>query len=294
LICGRIIKKISGDKLPMTELQKEKCQKLNDYMKKLGSVAIAYSGGVDSTFLLKVAKDILGNDNVMAITVGGKTMSKREKNESDEFCREEAIKHIVLDVNEFDVEGFSENPKNRCYICKKYLFGRIIEAANANDIEYVLEGTNVDDIGDYRPGMQAIEELGVLSPLKACGFTKQDIRDVSKELKLSTWKKPSLACLATRIPYGEIITEEKLLMIDMAEQFLLDLGFSQVRVRMHDKLARVEVQQEEIRRFMENEVRIKVVEKLKKIGFTYVAVDMSGYRTGSMNEGMNNDNQTNQ
>ncbi|MBE5959280.1 MAG: ATP-dependent sacrificial sulfur transferase LarE [Lachnospiraceae bacterium] len=268
----------------MKDTQKQKYHNLINYMKKLERVAVAYSGGVDSTFLLKVARDTLGYDNVMAITVNGKTMAKREKKESDEFCQKENIRHEIIAVNEFDIEGFSQNPPNRCYICKKSLFSRIIDTAKRNGINNVLEGTNIDDEGDYRPGMKAIIELGVLSPLKECGFTKKDIRDVSKELNLWTWEKPSLACLATRIPYGEIITEEKLSMIDQAEQLLFDLGFGQLRVRMHDKLARIEVSTEEISKLMEEGVRQQVASKLKEIGFSYVAVDMSGYRTGSLNE----------
>lgn len=261
----------------------QKYQKLLTYLKSLGKVAVAFSSGVDSTFLLYAAKEALG-DQVVAITGASHSFPKRELKESIEYCRELGVKHVVCETDELSIEGFAENPKNRCYICKKALFVNFLQTAKEQGCDVLIEGSNVDDEGDYRPGAVAIKELGVLSPLKICGYTKQEIRDISKVLGVPTWDKPSYACLSSRFPYGERITAEKLQMVDKAEELLLSLGFSQFRVRIHGMMARIEILPQQFDAFMKEDVRMKVYRDLKEMGFTYVSLDLFGYRTGSMNE----------
>ena len=202
------------------------------------------------------------------------------------FCRERGIRQNVISAEDLNLDGVRHNPPDRCYHCKKEIFGKMLEVAAREGIAAVAEGSNMDDIGDYRPGMRAIQELKILSPLLEAGLTKQDIRALSRELGLSTWDKPSFACLASRFVYGETITDEKLRMVDRAEQLLLELGFRQFRVRIHGNLARIELLQTELHRAAEEETREIIVSKLKEFGFSYVTLDLAGYRTGSMNEGL--------
>ena len=261
----------------------QKLEKLREDLLEKGKIAIAFSSGVDSTFLLKVAHDVLG-DGVIAITATSCSFPKRELEEAKAFCEKENIKHYICESEELNIEGFSHNPTNRCYLCKSELFSKIWAIADENQIPYVAEASNMDDEGDYRPGLMAVREQGVLSPLRAAGLNKNEIRLLSKELGLSTWNKQSFACLSSRFVYGEEITEEKLHMVDEAEQLLLDLGFHQVRVRIHGKIARIEVDKGEITRLFEDETQGIIEKKLKKIGFSYVTVDIGGYRMGSMND----------
>ena len=273
---------MSNDMKP-TQAQLAGYDALLDYFRGLGSVAVAFSGGVDSTFLLHAAHEALG-DGAVAVTAKSCSFPERELNEARAFCEERGIRHFIVESEELDIEGFSHNPKNRCYLCKRELFEKIGKIAAGQGIAAVAEGSNLDDNGDYRPGLIAVAELGVKSPLRECGFTKADIRALSKQLGLPTWDKQSFACLSSRFPYGDEINREKLSMVDRAEQLLLDLGFRQLRVRIHGSLARIELEPDQIPRFMADDIRPKVVEAFKEIGFTYVTLDLQGYRTGSMNE----------
>lgn len=266
-----------------TQDQYAKYEALNDYLQSFSSMAVAFSGGVDSTFLLHAAHKALG-DKVIAVTATSCSFPVRELNETRAFCAARGIRHFVVESEELDIEGFSHNPKNRCYLCKHELFEKIGVLAQAQGITVIAEGSNQDDNGDYRPGLQAVAELGVKSPLRLYGLTKADIRALSKAFGLPTWNKQSFACLSSRFPYGDEISREKLSMVDKAEQLLIDLGFRQLRVRIHGGIARIELDPAEFPAFMREEVRIKVYEAFKKFGFDYVALDILGYRTGSMNE----------
>ncbi|QAT50533.1 ATP-dependent sacrificial sulfur transferase LarE [Caproiciproducens sp. NJN-50] len=260
----------------------EKYGRLTDYLFQLGSVAVAFSSGVDSTFLLKTAHDVLGS-NAIAVTARSCSFPERELREAEAFCREEGIRHFIVDSEELEIEGFGRNPKNRCYLCKHELFTKIRKIADEQGISEVAEGSNLDDNGDYRPGLAAVAELGIKSPLRYAGMTKKDIRDLSRQLGLRTWDKQSFACLSSRFVYGEAITREKLGMVDRAEQLLLDMGFHQVRVRIHGAMARVEVLPGELGRLIEEENRLRISEYFHSLGFSYVTLDLDGYRTGSMN-----------
>ena len=261
----------------------DKQEELEKLLESYKRVAVAFSSGVDSTYLLKMAQKVLG-ENVIAVTASSCSFPKRELEEAKTFCRENGIRHIVVESEELDIDGFRQNPKNRCYLCKHELFEKILSIAKENGIETVVEASNTDDDGDYRPGLVAVKELGIESPLRHVGLSKKEIREYSKELGLPTWNKQSFACLSSRFVYGETISEEKLAMVDQAEQLLLDMGFHQLRVRIHDKLARIEVHPSEFEKIMQEENRTKIFHKLKQYGFTYVTLDLQGYRTGSMNE----------
>ncbi len=263
----------------------QKYDQLKDRIASAGKAAIAFSGGVDSVFLLYAAKEALGSE-VLALTMSLHAVPKRELREAVEFCRTQGIRQRVETMDEFSIEGFADNPPNRCYLCKRALFQRMLDAAMAEGFETLMEGSNLDDQGDYRPGLRALQELKIQSPLKETGFTKAEIREMSRRLQLPTWEKPSMACLASRFAYGEEITPEKMKMVEQAEEFLADLGFVQRRVRMHGHLARIELLPKDIPRIMEEKRYEQAARRLKELGFSYVTLDLQGFESGSMNKGL--------
>ena len=263
----------------------EKYKKLLDELKSYGKLAVAFSAGVDSTFLLWAAKEALG-ENVIAITGRLVSFPESESAQADEFCKKNGITHINADIDQMAIKGFKDNPADRCYICKKALFKTFLNEAGKHGFSILAEGSNADDVNDYRPGLRALSELGIKSPLKNNGFSKSEIRELSKRSGLPTWKKPSLACLATRFPYGESLDEEKIKMVGEAEKYLTGLGFEQVRVRYHQNIARIEINKEQFEKILTPEISGSIDGKLKELGFSYVALDLAGYRTGSMNIGI--------
>jgi len=259
---------------------------LKDILKSYGSVMIGLSGGVDSTFLVKVASDTLG-DKAVAATALSYIYPSWESKEAEEIATSLGIEYIRVPFDPLkEVEGFEMNPKDRCYICKKKVFSMLKSKAADMGIAYVADGTNADDINDYRPGLRALKELEIKSPLLEAGLTKEEIRYLSKQLGLNTFSKPSFACLASRIPYGEKITKEQLQMIEKAETFILSKGFKNVRVRCHGNLARIELNNDEMNKVLDESMRNEISRELKSIGFEYVSLDLTGYRTGSMNVGV--------
>lgn len=262
----------------------QKTERLGGIIRKMGSLLVAFSGGVDSTFLLKVARETLGRENVVAVTARSPVYPKREYAAARKLAREMDVQHLFVDSNELELPQFAANPFNRCYHCKKELFVHLEEIARKMNLASIAEGSTLDDEKDFRPGMAAIREMSIRSPLREAGLTKVEIRAQSRKLGLPTWNKPSLACLASRFPYGDRITPEGLGQIERAEQFLIGLGFSQVRVRHHGRTARIEIPLEEIGSLLDPRTRNRVVKRLKEIGFTYVTLDLQGYRSGSMNE----------
>jgi uncharacterized protein len=262
----------------------EKLRRLKEIFQEMGKVVVAFSGGVDSTFLLKVARDTLGDRNVIAVTALSPLYPDRELTGAKMVAQEMGVKHLLIESDELKIEGFSGNPPNRCYFCKRKLFEELLAVARKEGISSIVEGSTLDDEKDHRPGRKAIQELGIRSPLREAMFTKGDVREISRVLGLLTWDKPSFACLASRFPYGEEITLGALRMVDEAEAFLFSLGFKQVRVRHYQNLARIEVYPEEISRFMKGSLRGEVVTRLKEIGYRYVTIDLQGFRSGSMNE----------
>jgi len=259
-----------------------KMQQLENGLKQKGNLAIAFSGGVDSSFLLKVASDI-GGTNVLAITLKSPSFPKREIDRAIEFTKKHKIKHIIADSNEFENEDFIKNDRLRCYYCKGSEFKTIINIAKENGFDFVADGQNKDDISDYRPGADAARELGVISPLKDFGFTKEDIRQLSKLIGLKDWDRPAFACLASRIPYGTKITAALLAKIDQLESFLIEKGFVQVRVRHHGEIARIEIAKEDFPKMLGKNLMAEIVAEFKKAGYLYVALDLEGYNTGSLN-----------
>lgn len=256
---------------------------LEQYLEERKRVAVAFSGGVDSAFLMTVAHRILG-DGAVAVTACSCAFPQKELIEARELAKAERIRHIEFEFSPFQVERFAENPPDRCYHCKNAILKQMGVIAKEEGIADIVEGSNVDDAKDYRPGFRAVLEQGVLSPLKEMGFTKDEIRQLSKELGLPTWRKQSAPCLASRFAYGEPITKTKLWMVEQAEEYLHEFGFGQLRVRVHGELARIELMREDFERAVIGENRKAILGKLQKLGFAYVTLDLLGYRMGSMNE----------
>lgn len=262
----------------------QKYAALQALLRECGRVVVAFSGGVDSTFLLRVALDTLGAERVLAVIGNSDSYSARELAEATRLAEEMGAAFRIIHSTEMDDPRYVANPKDRCYYCKSDLFSRLVAVAAAEGYQTVLDGNNADDRGDWRPGQQAARELGVRSPLMDVGMTKAEIRVLSRELGLPTAEKPSLACLASRIPYGTPITRAALAAIETAENLLRDLGFSQVRVRHHGPIARIELPPDEMSRLLDPALRVQVIRRLQELGYQYTALDLQGYRTGSMNE----------
>ncbi len=269
---------------PVKPTAQEKMERLTTLLRDLKSCAIAYSGGVDSTFLSKVAYDTLG-DKALAVTATSSTYPQRELEDARCYAKEIGIHHVIIHSEELDIPLFSDNPPDRCYYCKKELFHKIQQIAKDHHLNEVVDGSNADDTSDFRPGARARDELGIRSPLKEVGLTKQEIRNLSSRMLLKSAEKPAFACLASRFPYGTKITKERLAQVEAAEQYLLSLGIKQCRVRYHDHIARIEVPTEEIPLILTHANMI--IKRLKTLGFTYITIDIEGYRMGSMNEVLN-------
>lgn len=262
-------------------INSEKYGKLINYLKSLEKVVLAFSGGVDSTFLLKAAKEALG-DNVKAVTIMSPYIPKWEIAEAKDLVKELGVKHEIIEAPIID--SIKYNPENRCYLCKTAVFSMITAIAKEQGYNCVIDGTNFDDISDYRPGLRALKELEVKSPLLECKLTKAEIREFSKELNLNTWNKPSYACLLTRIPYGNELKVDDFEKIENAEKFMMSIGFRAIRVRCHGDLARVEVDRNDRSKLFDEELLDTIASKIKECGFKYVTLDLQGYRVGSFNE----------
>jgi uncharacterized protein len=262
-----------------------KKQALMEMLGSLDSLLVAFSGGVDSTFLLAVGRQVLGK-KLVACTATSVVYPSRESKEAMSFAEEKGIDHVTLSSDAMSLSSFTVNKPDRCYHCKKHLFEKLKELAAQKGIKHIAHAATLDDLKDYRPGWRAAEEMGILAPLVDARLTKEEIRFLSREMGLGTWNKPTMACLASRIPFGESITEKKLRMIQEAEGFIAGLGFMQYRVRYHGAVARIEVEPEDIHRIVGKAVRDRIVAKLREIGFLHVALDLEGYVSGSMNRGL--------
>jgi len=262
---------------------KRKIKKLEEILKKLTSVVVAYSGGVDSTFLLKAALEALGRDNVLAVTAKSELFPQSELKEAKEIARRLGVNHTIITTHELKNKDFAHNPVNRCYHCKKELFSKLKQVAAKERLNHVVDGTNFDDLKDVRYGRIAAAELGIASPLVEAGLGKKDIRTMSRRDNLPTWDKGTFACLASRFPHNQKISKRALAKIEDLEDLLKSLGFRQVRVRVHGKMARIEVGTDEVARFLNKKMRNRILRRFSSFGFVHVALDLAGYRTGSMN-----------
>lgn len=268
----------------MRDTLDSKYAKMQEILRSLRSVAVAFSGGVDSTFVLRVSVDVLGLDKVVAVTANSDSLAAREKLEAEQFAASLGVEHVLIETSEFENESYLQNPPNRCYFCKTTLYACVRDLVRERGLDHIVCGTNVDDLGDYRPGLAAAKEHGVRAPAAEAGLTKNDIRALLKGLGLSVHDKPASPCLSSRVQYGERITPEKLRMIEEGEQFLRGLGMRECRVRHHDGLARIEVSQENIPILSERNVASRIDRFFRELGYRYVALDLRGLRSGSMNE----------
>lgn len=262
---------------------KGKYEQLKEVLGEMGTALIAFSGGVDSTFLLQVAKEVLG-EKILAVNIVSEINPQEEREEAKLLAKELGVKLNIMEAAPLEMEAFITNPPDRCYHCKTALFTQLKEIAAQQGLKWVLDGSNASDLGDYRPGKKALQELEIRSPLLEVGLTKEEIRVLSKEVGLPTWNKPGLACLASRFPYGTRITKEKLGQVEKGERYLRSLGLQQLRVRHHGEIVRLEVLPEDI--LLLAEKRTEVVGFFKELGFVYIALDLEGYRTGSLNQGV--------
>jgi pyridinium-3,5-biscarboxylic acid mononucleotide sulfurtransferase len=262
----------------------EKYKKLQDILREMETVVVAFSGGVDSTFLLKAAVDTLGGDNVLAITADSETYPTSELKEALMLAKWIGARHRVIETSELSIPGYTENDQNRCYFCKSSLFDQLIPILNDHEFNNIIYGVIADDANEFRPGMKAAKEKGIRGPLQEANLFKDEIRTLSKEAGLPTWDKPSFACLSSRIAYGEIITKEKLTKVDKSEAYLKSLGIRQVRVRTHKDIARIEVEPVDMPRVLQYHEAI--TKRLKQFGYKYVSLDLSGYKSGSMNKAL--------
>lgn len=267
----------------LKESSKQKLKRLIDILKEMESVVIAFSGGVDSSLLLKVALDILGKKNVLAVTARSGTYPKEEYKEAKSLIKKLGANHLIIYTHQLKNENFRKNPLNRCFYCKDELFRKLRLIAKKRGFKFVLDGSNYGDQLDYRPGSFAAKKWKIRSPLGEARLSKKEIRELAKFLGLPNWNKPSQACLSSRIPYYLKITPDKLRLIEEGEKFLRKMGFKQVRLRHHQNIARIEVDKEEMTKFFSDNLRDKITKKLKKLGFKYISLDLEGYRTGSMN-----------
>ncbi len=266
-------------------IETTKIEKLHNEISGLYSVAVAFSGGADSTLLLATALEALGPEQVLAITADSPTLPRSELAEARSLAEELGARHLIVPTEELEDPDFSENPPDRCYYCKRELFQRMRALADAEGYAHLAYGATADDVGDFRPGMQAAREAGAVAPLLDAGLTKQDVRDLSRQMNLRTWDKPAMACLSSRFAYGTPIRAEGLARVERAEDFLRrDLGFTQVRVRDGEHTARIEVDAPELSRLVREDIRAKVVAHLKTLGYSYVTVNLEGFRSGSLND----------